>query len=606
MEIKFFTEEKVLDLSGQKITIQDSNSRMSDKMFTKYFFPLDYYMNDEFINTFGDYESDDAAQLQTSFVGPLLFENKIHQAELKFGKTKGKIISTQIGFGFEDLPNFSKKLSELPLHKFAVADIHTYAKEVCAKNYPETDFNFPRMYTKKYSPDEELWDAFNGYYNDLKPDGSEMNRNYIDAEGNIFNTNIIHPAPHWLYVLKTGFTDAGLILQGDILTDPIFSQRWIFSGTEYFSRLTQRRLGLNISLMDYDERYKNPMRTYPYGIYRKEIQISRIGKYKVIAHIKLNTYKSGLDQARIIIYLNGVNILHQTTGGELNFTFESEITTTTENETFGVFAVRQFADGDMDLFFRCDIFSKDSIDNEPLEGEDNGVITNLNEIDLTRAVPNMTFGDLINNTRNRFNYGLEIVDNVAFMNRIGNDPTDVKDFTPFEVSPAEREKTLLDDRSFLLRSTELDDGPQPSMYFDKSGVVLNKAEKEDTTIIESNVVIIQVGISLAQGHNTAIIKKDSDDALQLVYYDGLTGVQNNAKNPAGAEYPELFYSHWEKWLRQRINGYEFQWRFEIPADEFNYKITDHIYAYKNIHNIKSWTKDLVENTYEVDIITETI
>lgn len=333
MEIKFFTEEKELNLSGQKITVQDSNSRMSDKMFSKYFFPFEIYMNDEFVNAFGDYESDDSSDLQNEFEGVLLFENKIHQAKLKLGKTKGKLISGQIDFGFEDLPNFNKKLSELPLHKFSVPDIHTYAKEICAKNYPETDFNFPRMYTKKYSPDEELWDAFNGYYNDLKSDGSEMNRNYIDGEGNIFNQNIIHPTPHFLYVLKTGFADAGLTLQGDILNDPIFSQRWIFSGTEYFSRLTQRRLGLNISLMDYDERYKNPLRTYPYGIYRKEIQISRIGKYKVIAHIKLNTYKSGLDHARIIIYLNGVNILHQSTDGELNFTFQSDITTTTENET---------------------------------------------------------------------------------------------------------------------------------------------------------------------------------------------------------------------------------------------------------------------------------
>ena len=606
MEIKFFTEEKVLDLSGQKITVQDSNSRMSDKMFSKYFFPFEIYMNEEFVNTFGDYESDDSANLKSVFKGPLLFENKIHEGKLVLSDTEGKMIMGQIGFGFEDLPNFDKKLSDLPLHKFSVGDIYSFAKNICAKNYPETDFNFPRMFTKKYSPDEELWDAFNGYYNDLKADGSEMNRNSIDGEGNIFNANIIHPTPHLLYILKTLFADANLILAGEILTDPIFSQRWIFSGTEYFSRLTQRRRGIQISLQDYVERIKFPPFIYPFGIYESEVAIAKPGKYRVIAKIKLNTYKSGLSEANIKIYLNGTMIHTRSTGGELNYTLETEISTVSENEIFRITSVRQFADGDNDKFVICDIFSKDTFEDEELVGEDNGVITNLNEIDLSRAVPNMTGGELINIMRNRFNYGIEITDNIATMNKIGKDPVIVEDFTLFEVAAANRKKVLLENRSFLLKSTELDDGPQTSMYYDIEGAVPNKAGKDDTIIIDSNVIIIQVAVSLPQGQNTAVIKKDTDDALQLVYYDGLTGVQNNAKNPAGAEYPELFFTHWEKWLRQRIRGYEFQWKFSTPAEEFDFKITDHIYAYKNIHNIKTWTKTLVENTYEVDIVTESI
>lgn len=606
MEIKFFTEDKILDLSGQKITVQDANSRMNDQMFSKYFFPFEIYMDEEFINSFGDYESDDAYELEETFEGTLLFENKIHKAKLVLSDVEGKSLTGQIDFGFEDLPNFDKKLSELPLEKFKVPDIHIFAKDICAKKYPETNFNFPRMFTKRYSPEDSVWDAFNGYYNDLKADGSEMNRNYIDGDGNVFNANIIHPTPHLLYVLKTGFADAGLTLQGEVLEDPIFSQRWIFSGTEYFSRLTQRRLGLSISLMDYYYRHKNWANSYPFGFYKSEILIPKPGRYKIIAKIKLNTYKSGLDKAKIEIALKGNIICYRETKGELNFTFESEITTTSENEELKISAVRQFADGDPDLFFLCDLFSKDNFENEELEGEDNGVITNLNEVDLTRAVPNMTFGDLVNIMRNRFNYGVDITDNIVIMDKIGKEPTNVKDFSGFEVSPANRKKTLLQKRSFLLRSPELDDGPQNSMYYDKDGGFLNKKEKADTLIIESNVVIIPVGVSLAQGHNTGIIKKDTDDALQLVYYNGLIAGQNNAENPAGAEYPELFYSHWEKWLRQRVKGAKFQWKYSIPAEEFDYKITDHIYCYKNIHNIVSWTKDLIENTYEVDIITETI
>lgn len=599
MEIKFYTEEKILDLSGQKITVQDSNSRMSDKMFSKYFFPFEIYMDEEFVNAFGDYESDDAANLQSIFKGTLLFENKIHEAKLVLSDTEGKMITGQIDFGFEDLPNFDKKLSELPLHKFSVSDIHTYAKEICAKNYPETDFNFPRMFTKKYSPDEELWDAFNGYYNDLKPDGSEMNRNSIDGEGNIFNANIIHPTPHLLYILRTLFADVNLILAGEILTDPIFSQRWVFSGTEYFSRLTQLRTGLNVDAADYDSL------SLTFATYSKNLTVLKAGSYRLVGFFNSRNTKG----TPASISLNGSKIW---SFSKNNFDqeirhFNIQITTSVDNAVLKFDLIRPFTLSDSGTqVIDVELINLGLVDPGDYEGEDNGVITNLNEIDLSKAVPNMTGGDLLNIMRNRFNYGLEINDNIVTMDKIGKDPVNVKDFTRFEVSTANRRKILLENRSFLLKSTELDDGPQPSMYFDKDGAILNKKGKDDTTIIESNVIIISTGVALPLGQNTAIIKKDSDDILQLVYYDGLTGVQNNAKNPPGAEYPELYYSHWEKWLRQRIRGYGFPWKFSVPAEEFDCKITDHIYCYKNVHNIKTWTKNLVENTYEVDIETESI
>ena len=106
MDIKFYTGEKILNLSGQKITVQDSNSRMSDKMFSKYFFPFEIYMNEEFINNFGDFESYDSLDLENTFEGTLLFENKIHEAKLVLSSVEGKLLTGQIDFGFEDLPNW--------------------------------------------------------------------------------------------------------------------------------------------------------------------------------------------------------------------------------------------------------------------------------------------------------------------------------------------------------------------------------------------------------------------------------------------------------------------------------------------------------------------
>lgn len=609
MNIKFITGDKVLNLSGQKVSVQDSNSRMNEKMFSKYFFPFEIYMNEEFLKAFGDFESYDAEDLENTFEGTLLFENKTHQAKLVLSNVEGKMITGQIDFGFEDLPNFNKKLSELPLEKFSVPDIYTYAKEICAKKYPETNFNFPRMYTSKYPPDQKVWDAFDGYYNDMKADGTEMRRNYIDSLGEIFNVNIVHPTPHLLYVLKTGFADAGLILAGDILNDPIFSQRWIFSGTDYFTSKQQRRFGFDFSSAEYDELF---LESGPddYCLYQKYNSIEKPGIYKIAGNLEF--WKARKMIAKYEIRLNGQVIWSKYRGSDrqtileiipLNF----EVNVTQENSELELYIYTQYHEDSWTHQIATLLVTSNALEDiqSTSLGDESGVVTNLNEIDLTRAVPDITFGELINRVRNRFNYEVLVDGNLVYMNRIGDkEPTDVKDFTPFEIAVPKRE--LLNKKSFLLRSPISDDDKQNSMFYDKDGAFLNKEPKEDTIIIESDVVILQTGVPKPNGYHTAIIKKDSTDSLQLVWYDGLAGTQNNAKNPAGADFPELYYTHWEKWLRQRVRGSRFSWSFYCPAEEFVYQINDHIFCYKNIHNIVSWTKDLVADTYSIDIITETI
>jgi len=180
METKFYNDDFVLDLSKQKMNLQENNSRFNDKSFTKFTFPFDAYIEDQFVHYIGDYRSYENTGLKNVIQGIFLHENKLSEAKLTILSIQGAKLTGQIDYGYEDIPNYDKKLSDLPLAKFDVPDIHIYSKEICAKKYPEVNFNFPRMFTKKYSPDDELWDAFDGYYNDLKPDGSEMRRNYLD------------------------------------------------------------------------------------------------------------------------------------------------------------------------------------------------------------------------------------------------------------------------------------------------------------------------------------------------------------------------------------------------------------------------------------------
>ncbi len=204
------------------------------------------------------------------------------------------------------------------------------------------------------------------------------------------------------------------------------------------------------------------------------------------------------------------------------------------------------------------------------------------------------------------NYDYTIKDNVVWMNKLGEiEITNPKKCSHFEVKTPKR--NLLTKRSFLLKSTDLDgDEKQNFMYYDKEGAFLNKEGKEDTTVIEFNGYGVPTGKPKTYSHNTAWIKKDSTDCIALVNYEGLdSNGQNNATSDKRIMFPDLFYSNWLKWLRRRIFGVQYVWKFYIKANELDIGIKDEILCYNKQHIITSWTKDLEEGAYSIEITTET-
>ena len=615
MEIKFNTiDGKTLDLSGQKLSILENNSRMSDTQFTKFTFPFDFYMDENFKINFGDFSSDDSFQLKSLFDGYLTIENKTHQAKLKILSIDGEKINVQIDFGFEELPNFDKKLSELNLEKFLVNDIYAYAKTICNLTYPSVNFNFPRIHTKKYSPDTPVWDAFNGYYNDLKNDGSEMVRNYIDGAGNIFNSNIIHPLPHVLYLLKSCFEDANLQLSGDVLTEPLLQHRWVFSGTEYFSSLTQRRFAFKFTSAEINEldpdhptlhNYFNKMCDY-----HKIITLDKPGIYKIAGFVRF--WRAGSKPAQYFLKLNGA-VIWEATETNMNsshledFPINFNFSTNSNDSILEIYIYTQYHE-DSWTTEMCDLLITSPILEEAqLTGEDNGVVTNLNKIDLSKAVPEMTVGEFVNGICNWFNYDMTVDGEKVWMNKINNiDTDDAVDFKKFENQ--NRKLNFLESRTFMLKPLDLDEKEKlNTMFISKDGPKLNKAEEKETIIIQHNGYGLPVRKAKEIAPLTAMVLADSTNAIQLVYYDGLIAGQNNAKNPDGLNFPELYYSHWENWIKQRINGKEYSWSFKCyPHQLDDITVKTQLLCYSNIHNIKNIQKSYENGIFDVEINTETV
>ncbi|MEC5157025.1 hypothetical protein [Chryseobacterium sp. MP_3.2] len=594
-----------LDISKQKISVLESNSKVSDQSFSKIMFPFEAIVDENFIEEFGDFVSYETTDLETKVLGNLEFEGKISTSKLDIMSIEGLNVTGQIYYGLEEVPNFEKKLSELPLEKFSVDDIHIFAKQICEKKYPETNFNFPRMFTPKYSPDDSLWDAFNGYYNDMNPAGTEMLRNYIDGAGEIFNQNVIHACPHLLYLLKMGFQDGGYGLAGDILTDPVLAQRWVFSGTEYFSKLTQLRNNISLTCNDY-------IRIETAGQmngaeYEANLSLFKKGKYKVRGTVNLYWSRKVMKHVSFDLYLNDVKILNKTGKNDIETTFDITINTTEDNAVLRWEGRSAFKTGEFFNVLQLEAIGESlEVTNNP--GEDVGVITNLNEIDLAKAVPEMTFGELVNRIKNWLNYDIEVKNKVIYMNKIVNSVvTEGKNFEFAEILRPKRR--FLSGKSFLHKFSDLDnDVKLNSMFYDKDGALLNGKEKLDTNIIEVNGYAMPVSKEKETAPLTAKVMKDSTDTLALVWYDGLTAGQNNAKNPEGCNHPELFANNWEAWLRQRIRGQEYDWSFKVSIEKLSqFSVKDYIFCYNNLHIIKNWTKDKTgDDTYEVQIVTETV
>ena len=598
-----------LDLSKQKFSIQENNAKVSDSQFTKIIFPFSLPVSEEILNSIGDIINHAATDVETVIDCKLEHEGRVHDAKLEILGNEGLYAEAQIDYGFDELPNWTKKLSELPLENFSVPDIHTYAPTLLNKKYPEVNFNFPRIYNKKYDPTTEVWDAFDGFLNDMKRDMTEMRRNYIDGVGNIFNVNIIHPMPYILHVLKTGFRDAGFELKGHILTDADLLYRTIYSGTDYFTSKQQRRYDFNIKASQPDELL---LENGPddYCIYERHITIEKTGTYKIAGLIKF--WKAKKMFSNYQISLNGQKLWQKRTNSDrsdymIDIPIDIDFNVNQENSVLTFFCKKQYhPDWDFqlaDLLVTSAVL--EDISNAEL-GEDSGFVTNRNEVNLKNAVPDMTFGDFVNKICNWFNYAMIPIEKTIYMNRLALEKYfEPKDFRKYEAKRPKRvpKKNV----SYLLKFPELD-RKVDSVFYDAQGFKLNGEEIADTKVIDIDGYALPVYMPKPNSHSTAVVQTDSTTMLQLVYYDGLTEGTNNAKNPAGCHFPELFYKNWENWLKRRLECYEYTWKFTIPIEEMaNYSINDYIYAYDNIHLIKTLNKDKVsETTYEVEIITETI
>lgn len=611
MKDKFITNEGVeIPLHDKQFTFVEENPRFKDAFWTNYTLPIKFYYDRDFLSQFGQYSSFHNKNLKRYHEGIHIFEGKSRKAKLEIMEFKKDSIKFQIDSGFENLPNFDKKLEDLPLFNEKVEDIYTHANEIVKKKYPETNYNFPKLYTDEYNLEDDAYKYFDSFINHRThlENGTEKEfpRNRIENDTEVYNKNIIHPMPYLLYVLKVGFRDAGFKLEGDVLEDKHLMQRLIFSGRQYYNTGDQKEHKITV----YSQEYENMVGNV--GEWSKRIVIPAPGRYRLHLRLYLAT-NWGVDRGEMLVTSKNIkaigsqNYIFTRGANHKEFLFsitEDEAEAGAEilvNYSGGVLVNINDHQGKNMGVAQINVLPvrQHSTDGKPI-----AYIFNENRINLKKAVPDMSFGELVTAIKNLRNYDLEFDGNRAIMNTIkvknGND--DILDFRAFETENPTR---MFNDKvSFNLTFPEDEGSEIKNIYIDEKGYHLNyKSVPEGATEISMNVITLPM--TMFRGAFTAQAKQAS--ALMLVYYDGLDdNGDNHATNPEGLMGEDLA-KHLLPWYENRLTNFAYKWSFITQKNKIRkFNIRSEIFCYGKRHLIKSWTKkSLSEELYLVEIETET-
>lgn len=582
MRDSFVTEKFVLDLRRVKISYVDQSPRFKDTFFTKYSFPFSFYMDKDLRESMGNYTSLNAVNLLGKHQGYHIVEGKVHRGTLEILEVKGNLIQAQIDSGFEELPNFQKKLSQLPLNEGipAITNIYEHANAVCRKSYPEVKYNFPRVIYNKHKTDETGWEMFNQFINDRRNNAFVTNNESADAQTHR-NRNIIHPMPYLLYVLNVGFADAGYQLAGDILEDADFKQRVIYYMREDFASGVGSKQ--TFAFLGGQQISTNGSTFY----FQTELTMEYVGKYQLYGNIPVGSGKLKVSANNMPIYEVNLQNTHS-----LHINFDNSIRN-------GKLKIELWT-GELRSTYLSATLQKRVYINDDKETFQ---IHNMNEVNLQNSVPDITFGELVTTIKNWKNYDLEIVGTKIYMNRLSVQNTTIVDFRAFEVD--EPTRVLNHKKSFHLSFTELEEKKLDSIYIDSSGIQINKEAGQDTTSLQINAYCLPV--ETFKGVTTAAIKKEDDTILGLIYYNGMYDGDNLAQNLQGLHLPSIL-KVWGDWFKMRTESTEYRWSFICKKNAIRHiNIRDTLYAYGQKMWIKEITKNVLnEQMYHVDIVTEVI
>lgn len=592
-----------LDLSNKKMTDISENPVFSDKFSAKYSYPIEIDLDDNLDTAFGFISFYNSSEPLTFIDVMYNHNNVLSPAILEVEEVQGQKLQVTISWGFEEFPSFNKKLVELSLDKFEVPDIYTHAAGIISQTFPAVNYNFPQIHTDKIDIDDEVWFAFGKILNNYK-DGAFL-ENYVDTIEDItYNTNIMQPIPYLLHVLKQGFLEGGYTMSGGFVNHPMIKKALLYADAEYYTTFEQE----SYSVLQMSEDAVETDLFKSFAFYRSITTINAPGKYRIIGTI--NVFRMYNKSATMLIKYRNSTIVSYTfervqfSGSpvRVNVDFIFETISDLEPNLITIEVDHRLTTNQMIIDL-----SINPIRLHDTTGTAIPTVLNPNQVDLTRSVPDITFGELVTTLKNWFNLSVDFFENEVIIDfvqdAVANAP--IKDYSDFEVMTPVRK--LQKGNSYLLHFQDISSKEYVFLpVFQNNTIITNSGYKtnEKTTDIPINGYPLPV--TFRNGIQTAHAFEQSSDKVQLILYDGTTEGLNLAKDSSDLLLPSVHAMFHKDWLSRRINSQVFEWNFLADSyDLFDKSVKDKINCYGCVHLIKSINKtEISPEIFEVEIETE--
>lgn len=593
MILKFIHDNFELDLVNFEFAMVEENNWFTNQLFTKYTYPLDIDLTNDQDAALGFISHQNIENRRSLFEGRFYVNGEVHDAVLEIEKILGSVITAQVRYGFEELPNGNKKLSDLPLEDFELlTSIFAYANTAINNTYPAVNFCFPKIWTDRIDVDNEQWQAFQGALNNYKNAGMLLNE-YDNVNDVQINRNIVQPMPFLLHVLKKGFEDAGYELAGDILTDPEFSKAFIYYFSSYYSSTNNVSFAFSLNANQY-QILVNPI----YAKYFQTIILPEPGRYKLAGNVflraKRGTFSTLFGVARANFQYNNLTVW------DASFltsqAYEEKIVSIDFNINFyGTEGGLNFNSDNLPFSELSDIIDYEAVIADvtitQLTKFDSlgNILPSLivpNQIKLNKCVPDITFGKLFEICRIWKNFDLVLEDGFAKMNYINRafNTTNAQSLKDFEVEFPEI--YFNQGKSFVLKFQDINTDKYPEYLYPE--VLINNngySQSPFTQPDEAEEVIIEaipLPLKTVDGQISAHDFMDDKNSLFIGLYNGLVAGNNRVMDPAPLMITAVFETYYRLWFEFLLKTLNYNWNFlSHPEKLQRLKVKSVIYAYQN-------------------------
>ena len=126
MILKLILDTLELDLSSFEFVMVEENNWLTDKLNSKYTYPVDIDLTPEQSVALGNITEQNLSEYQTLLEARFYAMGQEHEAVFEIERNTGKQLIGQIRYGLEEFPNFEKELSALPLEVIELGETSIY------------------------------------------------------------------------------------------------------------------------------------------------------------------------------------------------------------------------------------------------------------------------------------------------------------------------------------------------------------------------------------------------------------------------------------------------------------------------------------------------